>query len=188
MTMLTMGILIFALVHFIPSMAPTIKANTINRIGEGGYKGSFSLLLLASFALMIFGWRSAMPEIVYMPPPALHTFALGLMLFAFLLLVISSRKSRLRLFIRHPQLSGVTLWGVSHLLLNGDSRSVMLFAGMTLWALFEIVAINKRDGAWIKEEVPSWGSELVNVVIAAITVAVVVYLHPWLSGLPVRWS
>jgi len=188
MALLALGILIFALVHFIPSLAPTIKAGAIKRMGEGGYKGSFSLLLLASFGLIIFGWRSAIPETVYMPPVAAHHFALGLMLFAFLLLAISSRKSRLRLFIRHPQLSGVALWGVSHLLLNGDSRSVVLFAGMTLWALFEIVAINRRDGVWIKGEVPSWGAELVNVIIAAITVAVVVYLHPWLSGLPVRWS
>jgi uncharacterized membrane protein len=188
MTLLTMGILLFALVHFIPSMAPALKANAIKRMGEGGYKGCFSLLLLASFALIIFGWRSVIPEIVYMPLSALHTFALAVMLFAFLLLAISARQSRLRLLIRHPQLTGVALWGISHLLLNGENRSIVLFGGMALWACIEIVAINRREGSWIKGDVPPWSSELVNVLIAAVTVAVVVYLHPWLSGLPVRWS
>ena len=188
MTLLTLGILIFALVHFVPSMAPNSKANAIKRMGEGGYKGIFSLALLGSFALIIFGWRSAIPEVIYMPPAVLHTFALGLVLFAFLLLAVSSRKSRLRRFIRHPQLSGVALWGISHLLMNGDNRSVMLFSGLTLWAVIEIIAINKREGAWIKEDTPDWSTEMVNVIIATVTVAVVVYLHPWLSGLPVVWT
>ena len=79
-------------------------------------------------------------------------------------------------------------WGISHLLMNGDNRSVMLFSGLTLWAVIEIIAINKREGAWIKEDTPDWSTEMINVLIATITVAVVVYLHPWLSGLPVVWT
>jgi uncharacterized membrane protein len=187
MTLLVLGILLFALVHFIPSLAPGIKMSAVKRLGEGGYKGIFSLLLLASFALMIIGWRSAQPTHLYLPPVALHKVAFGLMVCAFLLLAVSSRNSRLRLLIRHPQLTGVALWGTSHLLLNGDSRSVALFGGLTLWALIEIVAISKRQGVWVKNETPSWGAEGVTVIIAAITVSVMVYLHPWLSGVPVSW-
>ena len=58
---------------------------------------------------------------------------------------------------------------------------------MTIWSLIEIVAISKREGVWVKNEVPSWGAELVTVMIAAVTIGVVVYIHPWLSGVPVRW-
>jgi uncharacterized membrane protein len=187
MTLLVCGILLFALVHFIPAFAPSFRASAFQRMGEGGYKGVFSLLLLASFALMITGWRSAQPTSLYLPPAALHKVALGLLAIAFLLMAVSARNSRLRLLIRHPQLTGVALWGLSHLLLNGDNRSVALFGGMTLWALIEIVAISKRQGVWIKSDAPSWGSEGVTVLIAAITVGVVVYLHPWLSGVPVSW-
>ncbi len=185
MVLLTLGVLLFALVHFIPSLAPGLRRNAMGRLGEGGYKGIFSLLLLASFALIIFGWRSVEPVLLYQPPPGLHKVALGLLAFAFLLLVVSSRNSRLRLIVRHPQLSGVALWGFSHLLLNGDNRSIVLFGGMLLWALIEIVAINRREGVWIKTAPPSSGAELVTVLIAIVTVAVVVYIHPWLSGMPV---
>jgi len=187
MTLLVSGILLFACVHFIPTLTPALRVGTIQRLGEGGYKGIFSLLLLISFALIISGWRTTLPTPVYLPPITLHKVALGLMASAFLLLVVGSRNSRLRLLIRHPQLTGVTLWGISHLLLNGDSRSVALFGGMTLWALLEIVAISKRQGVWVKAETPSWGAEGVTVLIAAVTVGVIVYIHPWLSGVPVQW-
>jgi uncharacterized membrane protein len=187
MTLLVSGILLFALVHFIPSFAPSLRAGAIQRLGEGGYKGIFSLLLLASFALMIFGWRGVQPTPLYLPSGTLHKVALGLMALAFLLMAVSQRNSRLRLLIRHPQLTGVALWGISHLLLNGDNRSVALFGGMTLWALIEIVAISRRQGVWIKGDTPSWGAEGLTVVIAAITVGVIVYAHPWLSGVRVSW-
>ena len=185
MTLLVLGILLFALVHFIPAFAPAMRAAAIKRLGENGYKGIFSLLLLASFALIIIGWRSTQPTPLYLPPPALHTFALGLLCLAFLLMVVSSRNSRLRLLIRHPQLSGVALWGISHLLLNGDNRSLVLFGGMTAWALVEIVAISQRQGVWIKGEAPTWSAEAVTVIVAAITIGVIIYVHPWLSGVAV---
>ncbi|MCB1687529.1 MAG: NnrU protein [Halioglobus sp.] len=185
MVLLTLGILLFAFVHFIPSLAPALKTNALTRLGEGGYKGIFSLLLLGSFGLIIFGWRSVEPSAVYLPPPGLHKVALGLLALAFLLMAVSARNSRLKLLIRHPQLTGVALWGFSHLLLNGDNRSIVLFGGMLVWAVIEIFAINRREGVWIKTAPPSWGAEVVTLVIAAVTIAVVVYIHPWISGMPV---
>lgn len=185
MALLVFGVLLFAVVHFIPSLTPSLKAGAIQRVGENGYKGLFSLLLLISFALIIVGWRSAEPSYIYPPPPALHKFALVLLALAFLLLVVSARNSRLRQLIRHPQLTGVAVWGIGHLLLNGDSRAIVLFGGMAVWAVLEIVAISKRDGVWIKGSPPSWGAELFTIVIAAVIIAVVVLIHPWLSGMPV---
>ena len=121
MALLVVGVLLFASVHFIPSLAPSIKANVRTKIGEDAYKGIFSLLLLSAFVFIIMGWRSAVPESIYLPFPALHKVALGLLACAFLVMAANKRQSRLRLLIRHPMLTGMVLWGVSHLLLNGDS-------------------------------------------------------------------
>ena len=151
MTSLVVGVLLFACVHFIPSLAPSLKENVLTKIGEDAYKGIFSLLLLSAFGVIIVGWRSVVPESIYLPSPALHKVALGLLVCAFLVMAANTRQSRLRLLIRHPLLTGVVLWSVSHLLLNGDP--------------------------------PSWSAELVTLLIAAITVAVIIYLHPWLSGI-----
>jgi uncharacterized membrane protein len=185
MTLLAIGLALFAGLHLVKSLAPSTRARLQKRFGENGYKGVFSLLLLGSFALIIFGWRGATAQYVYTPSPALQLPALGLMLLAFLLLVVSSRPSRVRSFVRHPQLTGVALWGIAHLLLNGDSRALLLFGGMAAWAVVEILAINRRDGVWLKTPPPPVAADLVNLVITAAVVALVVYLHPWLAGVPV---
>ena len=185
MVLLLLGVVLFAGVHLIPSLAPSLRASWYGRMGEGGYKATFSLLLLASFALMIMGWRSAQPTFVYLPWASLRHPAMGLLLIAFLLMVVSARSSRLCRLIRHPQLTGVTLWGFAHLLLNGDSRSLLLFGSMATWSIVEMIAINKREGAWIKRKAPSWGSEIISLVIAVLMVGIIVFIHPWISGMPI---
>ena len=186
MALLLLGLLVFAGVHFIPSLAPGLKAGWLQRLGENGYKGTFSLLLLGGLALIILGWRSIQPGLLYIPSPALHQLALAILVLAFLLFVVSNRKSRLRQIVRHPQLTGVALWGIAHLLLNGEDRSVLLFGALTLWAIGEMIAINRREGEWVKTEVPGWGAEVVTVVITVVVIGVLVAIHPWLSGVPVR--
>jgi uncharacterized membrane protein len=185
MAMLLLGLLLFTGVHLIPSLAAGIKGAWQGRLGENGYKATFSLLLLAGLALIIMGWRGAVPAFVYRPPAALQLPALLLIYAGFLLFVVSNRQSRLRRIIRHPQLTGVALWGIAHLILNGDSRSLLLFGGLTLWAIIEIFAINRRDGEWVKADAPGWGTELVTVVITAVVIGVVIWAHPWLAGVPV---
>ena len=56
---------------------------------------------------------------------------------------------------------------------------------MTVWAIIEILAINRREGDWVKKAAPSWGAELVTLLIAIVVVAVVVLIHPWIGGVPV---
>ena len=187
MSMLVIGVLLFAGVHFIPSLAPGLKQGAMEKMGENGYKGVFSLLLLGALALIIFGWRGADPVYFYAPPAYLHKFAICLMFVAFWIMTASNTKSRIRQVVRHPQLTGVALWGFSHLLLNADSRSLVLFGGLALWAVAEIFAINRREGVWIKDEVPGWGAEGVTLLAAVVTFGVLTYFHTWLSGVPVRW-
>lgn len=185
MIMLVSGLLLFACVHFVPSLAPGLKSSWQGRLGEGGYKGTFSLLLLLSFGLMIYGWRSTQPAGIYAPPADLRVVALVVIALGFIVMGASNRNSRLRLLIRHPQLTGLIMWSGGHLLLNGDQRSLVLFGGLGLWAIVEIFAINHREGVWIKEPPPSWGSEVVTLLIAVIVIAVFTFAHPWLSGVAI---
>jgi uncharacterized membrane protein len=186
MALLATGLLLFAGLHLVKSLAPDVRARMQGRLGENAYKGIFSLLVLASMALIVFGWRSAATQFVYAPSPSLAAPALLLLVLAFLLMVVSSRPSRLRRVVRHPQLTGVALWGIAHLLLNGDSRALLLFGAMTVWALLEIVAINRRDGNWLKPEAPGPAAEVVNLLITAGVVALLIAVHPWLAGVAVK--
>ena len=42
----------------------------------------------------------------------------------------------------------VLLWTVAHLLVNGDTPSFVLFGGIGLWAVLQMLAIN-RAGPWV---------------------------------------
>ena len=97
----------------------------------------------------------------------------------------ANHPSRIKQYVRHPQLTGVALWAGAHLLLNGDSRSVILFAGMGVWALTEIVLISRREGLWRKPESPSWLIEMRGLLIAVVVFAVFIALHPFITGMPV---
>jgi len=187
MTMLVFGVLLFAGVHLIPSLAAGVRSSARAKMGEGGYKGFFSLLLLGSFALMIAGWRTSDPLTIYPPPAFLHKFAICLVVLAFWLMTASATRSRICSIVRHPQLTGVALWGLGHLLLNGDTRALVLFGGLTVWSITEIIAISRREGVWIRESAPGWGREVTTLLLTALSLGVVIYIHPWLSGMPVWW-
>ena len=185
MTLIVIGLLLFCVVHLVPTLAPGLKASSLEKLGEGGYKGSFSLLLLGGIVSIVLGWRNTLPELVYLPSPDLKHAALALVLVAFLMLVVGSRNSRIRQWVRHPQLTGVLLWALAHLMLNGENRSVLLFSGLALWSFVQIIAISKREGAWVKADIPSLGSEAVTIAITAIVVGVMIFGHPYFTGMPV---
>jgi uncharacterized membrane protein len=187
MAMLGLGVFLFASVHLFPALAPQARAGILDRVGPGVYRAGFSLLLVTALALIIFGWRGIEPVFIYVPAAAMRLPAILILVLAFFLMAASSRNSRLCQWVRHPQLTGVLLWALAHLAMNGDSRSTVLFGGMALWAGTEILAINRRDGAWIKGAIPGWGAELVTLAIALVMVSVLAFIHPWISGMPVTW-
>lgn len=185
MALLILGVLLFSAVHLFPGLFPQARRSWQQRLGENGYKGLFSLAVAASIALIVIGWRSALPQQLYLPPLELRLPGVGLVVLAFWLFVVSQRRSRLRQLIRHPQLTGVFIWAGAHLLMNGDSRSVILFGVLGAWALLEILLINRREGVWIKEASPPLSTDIVSLLITAVVVVVLMHLHPWFAGMPV---
>lgn len=182
MIWLVAGVLLWMFVHLSPSVMPGFRKALIDKLGEGPYKGLFALDIVIAIVLIVVGWRSARPEIVYLPPAWGHTAALILMALSVFLLGAANMKTAVKRFIRHPQLSGVAVWSVAHLLSNGDIRSLILFGGLGIWALVEMPLISRREGAWVKPEAPPVGVEVRGIVIAAIVYVVLVFLHPYFSG------
>jgi uncharacterized membrane protein len=172
MGLLIAGLVLWSLVHLYPSLASQSRDGVVARLGNNAYRGVFALLMLGALAMIVFGWKNAVPSAIYAPPLA------G----AFILFVAAQAKTNIKRLLRHPQLTGVIVWGVAHLLANGDSRSVALFGGLGVWALVEIVLINRRDGAWQRPAAAPVGSDVIVIIISAIAFAVVLYFHQWLFG------
>ena len=186
MALLIAGLIIWSLVHFVPSLAQPLRQNAISRIGENGYKAVFSLLMLTALALIIFGWRSTEPTFLYQLPAYTRHISMLLILIAFILFGASNYPTRIKRIVRHPQLTGVAVWAFTHLLLNGDSRSLVLFGGLGIWAILEMIFINRKEGEWVKPEAPSWAREIRGLVISIVVMVVVVMLHPYIAGVAIR--
>lgn len=182
MIQLWLGVLLWSLAHLTPSVAPGLKRGTISRFGENAWKGLFSLTLLLAIALIVRGWKAAVPELLYLPPDwGRHATAL-LVLAGFVLFFAPYPPNNLRRVLRHPQLTGVALWGLGHLLANGETRSVVLFGTLTAWALLEIVFINRRDGARTAPPVAPRRNDVLLVLGALVAYAVMAGAHAWLFG------
>ena len=185
MLMLVVGLILFAGVHLFPSIAPARRQLLMTRLGDNAYQGVFALFALAGLLLIIFGWRSADPVYVYAPVNELRHPAMLLTVVGMILMVAASFPTRIKRLIRHPQLSGVLLWAAAHLLLNGDSRSVLVFATLAIWAVVSMIMINRRDGAWIKPVITAgWGREVLMVIVGLVVTAIIVRFHDYLSGVP----
>lgn len=184
MILLILGVLLWAFVHLFPSLMPEARGKLMDRLGEGPYKGLFALDLVIAILLMVFGWRSAMPEMVYAAPTAGAPIVTWVLVaIAFVLMGAANVPTNIKRVLRHPMLTGVAVWGVAHLLANGDSRSLILFGGLTVWAAVAIVTISRRDGAWEKPEAVPVQKDLVLAVIGVVLTGVVAYFHEYLSGI-----
>jgi uncharacterized membrane protein len=184
MPVLIAGIVLWVAVHLVPALAPGVRQGLIARLGAKRYKGVFALSIVAALVLIVIGWRASAAELIYPPPSWGRLAAFGLMPISIYLFGAAQRPAMIKRIIRHPQLTGLLLWSVAHLLANGDQRSLVLFGGLGAWAVVEMLAINRRDGAWIKQEAPTFAREALGIVISLALFGVLVWAHQWFAGVP----
>jgi len=182
MTMLIAGVVFWSIAHLFPAAAPGVRANLATKFGEGPYKGLFALDIIIALVLIVFGWKAAAPAAVYAPPLYGSPIPSGLLVIAVLLFVASSVPNNLRRYIRHPQMTAVICWGIGHLLTNGHDRSIVLFGGLAVWAVLEMLFINKRDGQWQKPASVPFVKDVITAVITAAVFAALLYVHESLFG------
>ena len=165
---LILGVALWWAAHLFKRLAPGARAKR----GEGGRR-IVAITLILSVVLMIFGYRGASPDFFWGPSPALKGINNLLMLLAFYLFAADGMKTRITRYIRHPQLTGFSLWTVAHLLVNGNTPSFILFGGLLLWALAEMVVINQQD-RWTPPAGPFPAKREVMAAVGAVVVLLVV--------------
>jgi len=187
MGLLIIGVLLWSAVHLYPSLFPARRAELIEKLGSK-YEGVFALCIVFSIVLIVLGWRSTVPNPVYDVPSWGRGLNMLTMFIAILLLGAGSAKgiSRIKQYVRHPMLTGVIVWGIGHLLANGDIRSVILFGGMTVWAAISLVTISRNEGAWVKPaEVADAKREGILLGITVVVYLVLFMTHRWFAGMPI---
>ncbi|MCP5074055.1 MAG: NnrU family protein [Rhodobacteraceae bacterium] len=184
MTLLTIGLVFWVLVHFFKRVAPGARGSLDDALGQGPAKGIIALLIIGSLVLMIVGYRAAPFDSVYTPIAGMGHLNNLLMIVAVVLMGAGSSTGRARSLLRHPMLTGAIIWAVAHLLVNGDQASVLLFGGIGLWAFAQIFLINRAKGPWDRPEPGPVSGDVRLLVISAVLYGVVAGVHFWLGYSP----
>ena len=183
MAVLIFGLVVFFGIHLLPC-SRVLRQRLINRLGEGGYKGLFSLGSAAGLGLIVWGMSSAPLVAVYDPPLWGRHVTFLFVLIAMVLLVAAYTPSHIRRRVGHPMLWGISFWAAGHLLANGDLASLLLFGSFFFYAQADRIFINRRQ-VEAKPFEPDWIFDAAAVVLGAVTYAGVLVMHPYLFGVPV---
>lgn len=184
MTLLIVGLVLWTVAHWLKRLTPDLRVRLDSLLGPGPARGIVALAIGVALLCIIVGFRST-PFVPFYDPPAwtIHLNNL-LMLIAVGLVGASHSKGRVRSALRHPMLMGVLVWAIAHLLVNGDTASIVLFGWMGVWAVLSMVIINNREPAWIAPAPGPASADLRLVAITLVTFAVIAAIHTWLGYWP----
>jgi uncharacterized membrane protein len=148
MTWMLIGLVLFLGGHSVRIFAEGWRAGAIARLGEGGWKGLYSLVALAGLVLVAHGYglTRADPVDLWTPPVWTRHLASLLTLVAFVLLAAAYvPRNRIRAAVGHPMLAGVKIWAIAHLLANGRLADLVLFGAILIWAVLDFRVARRRD-------------------------------------------
>ena len=181
MLMLTLGVALWSVAHLFKRLAPAAR----DGMGDLG-KLVVTVALIGSLVMMISGYQDASGPVWWGRQPLWVSISNVLMLSALYMMVASSMKVRITSMVRHPQLTAIKAWSVSHLLVNGDLPSLILFGGLLGWAVVSVIIINRQDG---KDAMtggnPGWSREALAVLVSVGLYGAVAHAHAYL-GYPVH--
>jgi uncharacterized membrane protein len=159
----------------------------IERLGEGPWKGLYSLVSLIGLVLVIWGYAMARPDspVLWEPPLWLKHVAVALNLVAFILLsVFIAPAGKLKARLGHPMILAVKAWAFAHLLANGRLAELVLFGAVLVWAIVDFAASRRRDRAAevVRITGPTRNDALAVALGVVFWVAFVTHIHEWLIG------
>ena len=185
---LIVGLIIFLGMHSVRIVAEGWRTHMLQRVGEGAYKGIYSLLSLLGFALIIYGFGIARetPMPLWTPPVGMRHAASLLTLVAFVLLAAAYvPRNSIKARVHHPMVLGVKSWALAHLLANGNLAHVLLFGAFLAWGVLDFIASRRRDRATgTQYAAGTMSATAITVVVGGIAWAVfALYLHGRLIGI-----
>ncbi|MEO8241735.1 MAG: NnrU family protein [bacterium] len=180
MIWLVLGVLLWAYSHLMKRLTPGFRAG----LGNGLGKGVATVLTVLALIAMIYGYRHADYVQVWQPPTFLRHVNNLLMLIAVVLLNIGYSRGVMRTWLRHPMLTAVLFWSVAHLLVNGDLASLELFGGIGIWAMIDMLAINRMEPAWVRPAAGPFRNDVIYIAASLVLFVLIVAIHTWLGYPP----
>jgi uncharacterized membrane protein len=187
MTLLILGLAVFLGIHSVSIVAPAARDRCVAVLGANAWRGIYSLISLAGFVLLVYGYGLARqsPTVLYVAPLWLRHLAIVLMVPVFPLLIAAYMPGRIKSAVKHPMLVAVKTWALAHLLANGMLADVLLFGGFLAWAVADRISLKRRVARPVAGAPPSRWNDVIAVVAGlAIYALVLCCLHRLLTGIP----
>jgi uncharacterized membrane protein len=180
---LIIGLVLFLGVHSTRIFAEGWRTATITRIGERPWKGIYSVVSIATFVILVWGYGLARhdPVVVWTPPHGMAHVTALLTLIAFVLFTAAYvPRNQIKARLHHPMILGVKTWAFAHLLSNGTLADIVLFGAFLAWAVLDFAASRRRDRANGTVYAPGTGSRTAITVVVGVVAGLVFAL--WLHG------
>jgi uncharacterized membrane protein len=132
----------------------------VARIGDGPFRGLFSVVSIAALIFLVRAWSMAPTEPIWFTPDWLRWILVVAMLPAFLLFVASVSQPNPTMIgpasaatrvprgmtrvTRHPMLWSFAIWAAVHVIGNGDSASIVFFGAFLVTALAGMPSIDAK--------------------------------------------
>ena len=187
MTLLILGLVLFLGSHSVRIVADDWRTKRVAAMGEGPWKAVYSIVAIAGFVLIAWGYGEARtaPTVLYAPPVWTKHLAALLTWPAFVLLAASKTPgTRIKAAVGHPMVVGTKIWAFAHLISNGTLADVLLFGSFLAWAVLDYTAARRRDRrAGTTYAVGPISRDLIAVVVGTVAwVAFALWLHGPLIG------
>lgn len=150
MTALILGLLLFLSTHSARIFAADNRAQYIAHYGMLKWKIAYSIVSIAGFVLIVWGYGQARldPIVLWNAPVWTRHLAALLTLPAFILLAAAYVPgTRIKARLGHPMVAGVKLWALAHLVPNGTLADVLLFGSFLAWAIASFTISRRMDRA-----------------------------------------
>lgn len=188
MTLLVLGLVLFLGIHSARVFADGWRTAVIARIGEGPWKGLYSLVSIAGFVLLVWGYVRARQQMPLWDPPQFTRYVTAALMLPALVLFAAAQVPRngIKARVHHPQLLSVKAWSLAHLVSNGNLADALLFGGFLAWSVLAYTASRKRDRAQ-GTAYPAGTPQRTVVAVAAglaLYALFVLGFHQWWLGVP----
>lgn len=183
------GLVVFLGAHVFVSMRGH-RAALIAKLGEGPYKGLFSLVSLVGLVLLSYGFARYRTEgvIPLWYPPTWTRYIVQIAMWpASIALVAAYIPGDIKRVLKHPLLVAVKIWAVAHLCANGDLGGIILFGAVLAWAVYDRITLKRRADVG-SPPFPAGGrrNDIIAVVVGTVLFLVLGLLfHPLVIGVPV---
>jgi len=148
MLMLILGLVLFLGPHSLRIVADGWRNARVAALGEKRWKLAFSLVSIAGFVVLVWGFGQARqnPVVLYTTPLWLHHLNALFTLVAFVLFFAAhGPPNHFKAALGHPMYAGIKVWAFGHLLATGMLHDVVLFGAFLLWAIAGFAAGRRRD-------------------------------------------